>query len=108
METTKTDSVKSSKNAKSKPSTDSLRVRKETKKKVLGELVALNKKEFGKPVSPDQYVALAISLLRPEHLKQLQDQSLTAKDRFDQKYRDYCTQNGKVSKDEYLGVLLGD
>jgi len=99
--------TKATAKAKAKPRTDSLRVRKETKKRILGELANLNKKEFGRPVTPDQYVQLAISLLRPEHLERLREQSLTARDRFEQKYREHCEKNGKVSKDEFLATLLG-
>lgn len=106
MQTVANESVKTMAKPKVKPRTDSLRVMKETKKKILGELNNLNKKEFGKPVTPDQYVSLAISLLRPEHLKLLQEQSLTARDRFEQRYREYCGQNGKISKDDYLATLL--
>lgn len=106
METMNQEAVKSSSKSKVKPRTDSLRVRKETKKRILAELGSLNKKEFGKPITPDQYVALAISLLRPEHLQQLQEQSLTARDRFEQRYQAHCAQNGKVSKDEFLATLL--
>jgi hypothetical protein len=102
METTKI-AIKS----KTKPGTDSLRVKRETKKRVLAELTILNKKEFGKPITPDQLVSLALSLVKPEHLQTLKEQSLTAKDRFEQRYRDFCIQNGKVSKDDFLATLLG-
>jgi hypothetical protein len=105
MEDVRNEGTKSTK-SKIKVGTDSLRVKRETKKRILSELAALNKKEFGKPITPDHFVALAISLLKPEHLQSLKDQSLTAKDRFEQRYRDYCDRHGKVSKDEFLGNLL--
>lgn len=91
---------------KSKLRTDSLRVRKETKKKILTELAALNRKTFGRKVTTDEYVALAISLIQSKHLDQLKEQSYSNKDRLDQKYQEYCAANGKVSKDEFIGVLL--
>lgn len=94
------------KKVKIKATTESLRVKRETKKRVMAELATLNKKDFGKPVTPDQLVSLAISLLKPEHLQGLKDQSLSNKDRLDQKYIEYCAQNGKISKDEYIGILL--
>jgi hypothetical protein len=107
METGKNENQKIAK-PKAKVGTDSLRVRRETKKRILSELAALNKKEFGKPITPDQLVSVAMSLLKPEHFQELQEQSLTAKDRFEKRYREYCAQNGKISKDEFLGTLLGD
>ncbi len=91
---------------KVKPSTDSLRVKRETKKKVLAELTAINRKEFGRKVTTDEYIALAVSLLKPEHLEKLREQSLTNKDRLEKRYQEYCVAHGKVSKDEYIGVLL--
>jgi hypothetical protein len=106
MDTHNQETSKQSK-SKTKLRTDSLRVRKETKKKILSELAILNKKDFGRPVTPDDYVSLAISLLRQEHLEQLKEGSLSNRDRLEQKYREYCSLNGKISKDEYLGVLLG-
>ena len=106
METVKIENVKHVSKSKTKPGTDSLRVKRETKKKILAELVTLNKKEFGKPITPDQFVSLAISLLQSEHLEKLREQSLTAKDRFDQKFKEHCSQNGKISKDEFLATLL--
>ena len=109
METAKIETNKPATKTKSKnnPMMDSLRILKETKKKILAEVAELNKKPFGKPITPDQYISLAKSLLKPEHLKQLQDQSLTATDRFEIRYKEYCSQNGKVSKDDFLGTLLG-
>lgn len=106
MESTTQDLPRTQAKAKAKVRTDSLRVKKETKKRILTELANLNKKEFGRPVTPDQYVSLAITLLQPEHLQQLQEQSLTARDRFEQRYLEHCRQNGKISKDEFLATLL--
>jgi hypothetical protein len=105
MESVKSESAKPESKSKAKPSTDSLRVRRETKKKILAELVILNKEGLGK-VTPDQYVALAISLLTSSHLEQLKQRSLTAKDRIEQRYREYRAQHGKVSKNDFLATLL--
>ena len=107
METTKSETQKSLAKSKLKPSTDSLRVKRETKKRILAELAAMNKKEYGRPISPDQYISMAISLVQPEHLQSLQENSLTAKDRFEQKFKEYCIQKGRVSRDEFLATLLG-
>ena len=86
--------------------TDSVRVRRETKKKILTDLVALNKKDFGRKVTVDDYVQLAISLIKPEYLERLKEQSLSNRDRMELKYKEYCTANGKISKDDFIGMLL--
>ena len=98
--------VSAPKKIKAKVSTESLRVKRETKKRIIIDLANLNKKDFGKTVSPDQYVSLAISLLKPEHLQLLKDQSLSNKDKMEQRYLEYCSKNGKVTRDEYIGILL--
>ena len=105
MNTETVQSVQPSKKTKLK--TDSLRVRRETKKKILTDLAALNRKDFGRAITADDYVALAISLLRPEHTDQLKERSLSTKDRMEKKYQEYCAAHGKVSKDEFIGILLG-
>jgi len=106
MNTEQIESRPVAKRLKPKPSTESLRIKRETKKKILSELAQLNKKEFGRPITPDQYVALAISLLTKEHLETLKDQSLSNKDRLEKRYSDFCARNGRISKDEFIGILL--
>jgi hypothetical protein len=86
--------------------TDNVRVRRETKKKILTDLAILNKKDFGRKITVDDYVQLAIALVRPEQLERLKEQSLSNRDRMELKYKEYCTAHGKVSKDEYIGILL--
>ena len=102
--TTSTTSGTATKRAKLK--TDNLRVRRETKKKIQVELAALNRKDFGRKVTTDDYVQLAISLVKPEHLGSLKERTLSNKDRMEKRYQEYCAAHGKVSKDEFIGVLL--
>jgi hypothetical protein len=83
-----------------------LRIKKETKRKIFGDLAQINKKDFGKRVRPEAYIALAISLVRPEHLTQLQETSLSNADRLEMDYRKFVSEHGPISKDEYLGKRL--
>jgi hypothetical protein len=103
---TEIEKVNSPGKQKSKPTTDYIRIRKETKKKILSELTNINRKELGKPVTPDQYIALAISLLTTDHVEQLKSQSLSNKDRLEAQYKKYCSEHGKVTMDEFIGLLL--
>ena len=84
----------------------SLRVKPETRKRVLTELAKLNKKTFGRKVRVDQLLTLLITLIKPEHIQKLQDESLSNSDRIEMKYREHIKQFGPISKDEYLGLLL--
>lgn len=83
-----------------------IRVRKETRKRVLAELAKANKKDFGKRVHADEYLTLALSLVTQLHIKQLQEGSLSNTDRFEMAYREYVSKNGPISKDAYLGKRL--
>ncbi len=84
----------------------SLRVRKDTRKRVLTELAKANKKDFGKNVRADEFIALAVSLVTPEHITRLQESSLSNADRLDRDYKAFVSINGPMSKDEYLGKRL--
>lgn len=86
--------------------TESLRVKRETKKRIQTELAALNRKDFGRKITADDLVALAIGLVESQHLDALRERSLSNRDRLEKKYQEYCASHGKVSKDEFLGLLL--
>ena len=91
---------------KYKAKTAGLRVLRETKKRVLGDLVNLNKKDFGHRITTDDYISLAISLVKPADLEQLKNQSISNGDRIEIAFQDYCKAVGKIEKDEFLGLLL--
>ncbi|MBI2712252.1 MAG: hypothetical protein HYX41_05245 [Bdellovibrio sp.] len=84
----------------------SLRVRKETRRKIIAELARINRKALGRPLYIDDFLAFAISLISPEHIEKLQESSLSNADRLERDYRAYITQIGPISKDEYLGKRL--
>lgn len=84
----------------------SLRVKPETRKRFLSELTKVNKKSYGRKVRADQLLSLLLTLLRPEHLQQLQQGSLSNADRLEMRYREHVKKFGPVSKDEFLGLLL--
>ncbi len=83
-----------------------VRVHKETRKRVIVDLARINKKDFGKTVHADDYMALAVSLITPEHLTRLQEQSLSNSDRFERDYKAHVAKNGHITKDAYLGKRL--
>ena len=84
----------------------SLRVKRETKKRIQAELAKLNKKDFGKKVRCDELIGVVFSLLTDQHLKALQEASMTNADRLEIQYRDYVKKHGATTKDEFLGKIL--
>jgi len=105
------DAIEPVKKAKAKSATVatvSLRVKRDTKRRVLAELAKVNKKDFGKAVRTDALISLALSLLNDQHIKVLRDGSMTNADRLELRYRDYVKKNGATSKDEFLGRILSE
>lgn len=97
---------KKGKSPQKKPIYAAIRVRKELKRQIESNLERINKKDFGRRVRAEDYLALALSLITPQHLEQLQENSLTNHDRLERNYRAYVSTNGPISHDEYLGKIL--
>ena len=95
-----------SKTNKNQIGTEAIRVKKETKKKIQSLLLAINKKDFGRKVKSDDLIGVALNLLTKEHQTKLQESSFTNKDRLEMQFKEYQLSNGKVSKDEFIGLLL--
>jgi hypothetical protein len=89
-----------------KPIYASLRVRRETKRQILSVLESINKKDLGRRVHTEEFLALALRLVTPQHLEQLQEASLSNADRLERDYRDCVAQHGPITRDEYLGKRL--
>ena len=94
------------KQAAKKSDVASIRVGKATSKQVQQTLEQINKKDFGKRVKLDALVALAMTRITQSDIATLQENSLSNQDRFERDYATYCTEYGKISKDEYLGKRL--
>lgn len=88
-------------------STVPVRVKRETKKRLLTELAKVNKKTFGKKVHLDDLVALLLGLLTEQHVMQLQETSLSNADRLEIAYNAYVKAHGAITKDAFLGKLMG-
>ena len=84
----------------------SIRVRKDTRKRVLAELARINKKDFGRKVRPDEFSAVAVGRVTAEHIVKLQESSLSNADRLERDYKAFIAKNGPMPKDEYLGKRL--
>ncbi len=88
------------------PDHSTVRVSRETRKRLLSDLAKVNKKDFGKLVRADALLTFALSFVRPEHLQQLQEESLSHRDRLDRDYQAYAAKHGPITTDEYLGRRL--
>ena len=65
-----------------------------------------NKKEFGRKVLEKEILSLAIRLVSDEHLKELQLQSYSERDRLSIAHDEYQRGHGKITLDQFIGKLL--
>lgn len=79
----------------------SIRIRKETRKALLQDMAKLNKKEFGKSIKIDRFIAKARTLMTQEHFRELQNESLSVMDRLKRDHQEYVQKNGAVSFEDY-------
>ena len=84
----------------------SLRIKQSTKKEVETKMKFANKKTLGRKITMDQLVQMAIAKIDNGDIKKLQNQSLSNEDRKEQLRHLYIKENGNVSPDEFMGLLL--
>jgi hypothetical protein len=65
-----------------------------------------NKKEFGRKVKDSEIISLALKQITPDHIKLLQEDTFSQKDRLAIAHEDYQKENGKLSQDQFIGKLL--
>lgn len=84
----------------------SLRVKTKTKSRALKLLESANKKEFGRKVSIDDLITIALENVSKEQVQLLQKKSLRNKDRQAIVYQFYCKKVNKITEDEFIGVTM--
>lgn len=65
-----------------------------------------NKKTYGRKVRDGEVIAKAMSLLEQQHIQELQESTLSEKDRLHMAHESYMKHNGKISLDQFIGRLL--
>jgi len=92
--------------AKASNSYATLRVKKDTRKRVVNDLKKVNDKEFGRKLRVDEYISFALNFVTENHRTELQNSTLSHQDRLNRDYKAYVAEHGMISKDEYLGKRL--
>ncbi len=87
-------------------STAPIRVKRETKRRLLAELAKVNKKDFGRKIRIDDLISVLLPMLTDAHIKSLQNNSMTNADHLERQYRAYISKHGPLTKDEFIGKLL--
>lgn len=65
-----------------------------------------NKKAHGRKIKDSEIIAKALSLVEQQHLQELQETTLSEKDRLHMAHEDFVKSNGKISLDQFIGRLL--
>lgn len=65
-----------------------------------------NKKSYGRKIREGEILAKALSLVEHKHLAELQEVTLSEKDRLHMAHEDFVKQHGKISLDQFIGRLL--
>lgn len=96
---------KTTKQISKKSTSAAIRVSVETRKKLLAELAKVNKKQSGKRVKMDALLLKLATKLTAADVAELQEASLTGRDRLEQNYRAYCAKFGQLTMDEFLARI---
>ena len=76
-------------------------------KNILDQILSeANSKEIGSKVKPESVLALALSLIKKEHIEALKNASLTNADRLELRYQEHVKKHGPMTKDDFLGRVL--
>lgn len=92
-----------------KPTTSKMIVRKfdpETYKVLTTLKEKANKKQFGRKVKEMEIIKTALSLVQDEHLKTLQDATLSEQDKLMLAHAEYVKAHGKITLDQFIGRLI--
>jgi hypothetical protein len=84
----------------------SIAVSKETRRRILQNLERINKKDFGRRLRVDEYVARALALMTPEIDEELRESCLSSADKLERNYREYVSRGGVLSKDQFLAKVM--
>ena len=66
----------------------------------------INKKNYGRSIKDTEIISLSLSLISPAHIQKLQESTLSEKDRLHIAHEDYVKENGKITLDQFIGLLI--
>lgn len=65
-----------------------------------------NKKTYGRKIRDTEIIAKALGLIEANHLQELQENTLSEKDRLHMAHEEFQKAHGKISLDQFIGKLL--
>ena len=105
MEETKTDKTSDKKTALKKKNVLK-KLDLETAKLLQSLKDKANKKTYGRKIRDSEILAKALMLVDHNHLSELQQETLSEKDRLHMAHENFQKANGKITLDQFIGKLL--
>ena len=65
-----------------------------------------NKKNYGRKIKDAEIICKALGLVESQHIQELQETTLSEKDRLHIAHDDFQKKNGKITLDQFIGKLL--
>lgn len=65
-----------------------------------------NKKTYGRKIKDSEIISKALGLIESRHIQELQEITLSEKDRLHMAHENFQKSNGKISLDQFIGKLL--
>lgn len=78
----------------------------DTRRLVIEAVERINKKEQGRKVRIDELIKALVSNINPDLVKSLQEGSLSRMDKLERAHRDYVSEHGPISFDDYHDMRL--
>lgn len=82
-----------------------IRITKNTANKLRKLQTQINKKDFGSSVPITDIINHLVDNISPELISILQENSMNEEDKFKRDYKLYCSQSGKISKNEFYKLV---
>lgn len=108
--TTNTDSSSKNQHQSKKVKTEKVSVLKkldpETGKLLKQMKDRINKKSYGRNIRDTEIISVGLGLISQDHILKLQESTLSEKDRLNIAHEEYVKVNGKISLDQFIGLLI--
>lgn len=88
------------------PNSVPIRVSRSTARLLRSIIAKCNRKSHGRKVKADDVIQRSLQELQDSHFEEIKESTYSSQDRLEIEFKKYCQQNGNISKDKFLSLLL--
>jgi hypothetical protein len=88
------------------PNSVPIRISKTTARSLKAIMSKCNRKNLGRRVRADDVIRKLICLISDEVISEIKESTYSSQDQLEIQFKKYCQQNGAISKDQFLQILL--